>query len=698
MNKSQSKIKMKKNRNSAVCAIAILALTLGGFSSSAAIGDSSAILANDGLDIAFEVKFMTVGASNPVHTVKSADLTKVAPLVWKGNAFAGSDFEVRLEVEPTADGDRNWRFSAKGATCKEDILEVKLSFIKKNMIAGRSALLNMDREGVALPWKSASPENGGTLMWNSMQMCRFAAFLEKEKESLYFDVPPHRHVSFLTTFLKVSETSAALEVRAMPEIGEGSGFKHGEVSFCGGYRPYKGGWYEAARIYRTRPHVIATRAKAKRRGTNPKLRDIALWMWNRGLSDNVLPPAIRFQEDAGVPAALDWYWWHSNPYDSGYPNFWPPREGVEKFRATVAEAKKAGVFVQVYVNGQGWDMDDPTFKAQGGEAEVFRRPDGTFDGIAFNRYDGHRLAYACGDMPRFKAMHHELLGNLHDSGLDGQYLDQLGCSLFNPCYATNHHHAIGASLQPGYRRQLEEYRRMFPGWPLCTEEPTEEFMDLFDNIITLIPAFERLGGGLDGAEPVPAWAAVYHGLINVFGGYNTFDHIPPFDPKWPDRDRWKNEQDWVSMFPDQFAFELARNVLWGLQPTVHNFQLRHTRGEHFRRDYRFLIDTAKFYYANRDFLYDGELLHPGTMECAIQDIDFMQRFIYTKDGEYRTSRLPRPTVSHSVWRAPDGRQAAILANWSLKPQRYRLVSPDLGVLEGELPPRSWAAVNNDQRK
>ena len=91
------------------------------------------------------------------------------------------------------------------------------------------------------------------------------------------------------------------------------------------------------------------------------MRDIAMWAWNRGLIKDVVPTIEKLQQDAGVPMALDWYWWHNNPYDTDYPNFWPPREGVEAFRAAVKRLRDQGIFSQVYVNGLTWDLDGVDF-------------------------------------------------------------------------------------------------------------------------------------------------------------------------------------------------------------------------------------------------------------------------------------------------------------------------------------------------
>ena len=105
-----------------------------------------------------------------------------------------------------------------------------------------------------------------------------------------------------------------------------------------------------------------------------------------------------------------------------------------------------------------------------------------------------------------------------------------------------------------------------------------------------------------------------------------------------------------------------------------------------------MLETARFYHANREFLYDGEMLAPGTLDCSREDADFMIRGIYSKNGSYRAvHERGLPSVFHNVWRAPDGRVAAILVNWTRGSRRYRLDCP-AGAAEGELPARSWRLV------
>jgi len=100
-------------------------------------------------------------------------------------------------------------------------------------------------------------------------------------------------------------------------------------------------------------------------------------------------------------------------------------------------------------------------------------------------------------------------------------------------------------------------------------------------------------------------------------------------------------------------------------------------------------DTAAFYHAHRQYLFDGEMLAPGTMTCARRPVDFFIRGCYTAEADFRQTRQEAmATVLHGVWKARDGRTAAMLVNWTHETQPYRLETPS-GTVEGSLSARSW---------
>ncbi len=82
----------------------------------------------------------------------------------------------------------------------------------------------------------------------------------------------------------------------------------------------------------------------------------------------------------------------------------------------------------------------------------------------------------------------------------------------------------------------------------------------------------------------------------------------------------------------------------------------------------------------------------GVPECATKKVSFLAATAYTRPHKaHAITQDALPTVFHSEWRAPDGRKAAILVNWTREEQAYDLQSPDVSA-KGTLPPLSWKCV------
>ncbi|MBQ7695453.1 MAG: hypothetical protein IJT50_10055 [Lentisphaeria bacterium] len=451
---------------------------------------------------------------------------------------------------------------------------------------------------------------------------------------------------------------------------------------------FEGDWFEATQIYRPwarRQRWYVNAAKGK----NP-LKDISMWLWNRGRIDYVFPPVERLAKESGVPVALDWYWWHHNPYDTDYPDFWPPREGEEAFKKAVKRMNDQGIYTQVYINGRTWDMDGPSFH-EGGAKEIEIRRDGTEYAVAFNSYNHHRLGYMCGEAPIFQRKMADLVKKLCEAGLPGVYLDMIGCTAGTNCYNPAHKHAPGGGSYSigGFRKMMELIRRENPRKLFSTEDCAEDWLDLFDSMIVLFSTSgERMG---DRNDYVPAFSAIYHGANAIFGSYALPDGIPPWDELWPAGDRFPaaDEKDWNALYPCQFCLELARDVVWGMQPMICNFQMKHIEDPKFAEVYKFILDTARFYHDNRKILYSADMAAPGILECGKQTVEFVVRGIFTHKEHLRTIRKEdQPAVIHSVWRKPEGGRALILANYTPESQPWKFENAS-----GVLGPRSYGRVD-----
>ncbi len=462
------------------------------------------------------------------------------------------------------------------------------------------------------------------------------------------------------------------------------------IPYAASLARFEGGWFEAAQIYKS---WARRQWWARRPPVDPRLRNIGMWVWNRGLAEDVISPVETLQEESGVPVALDWYWWHRHGYDTNYPEYWPPREGLPVFRKALSRLKKRKIFTQVYTNGLAWDMDAEHW-TEGGENSAVRNLDGTVKAVMFNSFAKRRLAWMCGGGSKaFRNRMAATVRKLRQAGLPGIYMDMIGCASMIPCHCRRHSHAPGGGNYQamGYRELFKSIRKENPGMPICTEEGSEAFMDLCDSAITLSNCFERLGGDPALCEHVPAFNAVYHGIAALFGSYALPDSIPPFDPKWPKIAAWKHEKPWHLLYPDQFFFELARGVTWGLQPTVANLRRRHLSDPEFCEVRKFLTATARFYHANREFLFDGDMLSPGTMKVKEIDVELLARMIFTAEGCQKVFRRRLPALLHSLWKAPDGRIGLVVANYSGERQNFIFESEHLKA-SGEVPSHSWLLV------
>jgi len=454
--------------------------------------------------------------------------------------------------------------------------------------------------------------------------------------------------------------------------------------------PYRGGWYEAARLYR--PWALrqrwSRRGPAERRGSY--IAEAACWLWNRGRIEEVVPATTEVARRLGLPVALDWYWWHKKPYDTGYPDYFPPRQGEEAFRTAVRELQRQGVAVQVYTNGMSWDHDEPDWPDAGRACTLVKR-DGQYWGHVYNTWMNRRLMHVCGAAEGWHRRALQTADGVAALGLDGLYMDQvaiIGGTV--PCYSLEHGHTPGGGDYgtAGFRRLLEAIRARHPRLRLSSEGVAEVYQDLLEACISLQTSTERPG------EVIPLFPAVYHGHATVFGMYTHLDGITPYDETWPAEFRPdpSRERDWHRLCPDQFALAAARTVAFGCQPTATNLTRHHLVAPEFADDIAFFLDLARFYHARREWLLWGEMLAPGRLEVAEVAVTCITRSIFTRPESIEPFTVRRPAVLHSAWRAEDGQTGMLLINYTREAQHVVIRRDDGLRFEPSdgltLPPRS----------
>ncbi|MBQ7179135.1 MAG: hypothetical protein IJS08_17095 [Victivallales bacterium] len=613
-------------------------------------------------EIAFGNKKDPVQILDPsqMFNFKMQDKDGVLKLEWKGCQLIGSQFTVTVCWKPYGEG---WQGTIEYNlnTQKLYVEEVRFPVVSMPFPKDIVHLLVGNEQGWIYSFKEDAPD-GKLLLQNYNSMFLTLAMTD-DGNCLYIDHRDGKHTMKMFNWEKENGRLIYRGIEQMP--CDSKTRKAFAVPYPSTVINYQGTWYDAAQIYRK--WAIQQPAYLKRIRRN-RMRDIAMWLWNRGAIDNVVPPAIKLQKDAGVPVALDWYWWHGNPYDTDYPHYWPPREGVEAFTKAVQRLNEEKLYTQVYVNGVAWDVESPSFEKDKGKDALIVNRDGTPRAIMYNCYTKRKLGSCCGEAEVFQEKIRDIVKKLTACGLPGVYLDMIGMSLQHPCYNKAHKHSPGGGNYnyKGYRKYVKKIREENPGIVLSTESLNENFLDLFESFIVLSTSMERCGAQ-DWIDAVPMFSAIYHGACAMFGSFALPDGIPCWDPLWPPKEKWKNEQDWNQVFPDQFYAEVARTIVWGMQPTVCNFRMCHTEGV-FAPLYDYMIRIARFYHENRDFLYDGQMLNPGELKCQQVEVSFLHRATFTTEEKSTVRKRMLPAIMHSCWKAPSTKEALVMVNYTSQEQ------------------------------
>ena len=385
--------------------------------------------------------------------------------------------------------------------------------------------------------------------------------------------------------------------------------------------------------------------------------------------------------------ALNWYWWHAIPYDTEYPDFWPPREGVENFKNAVKLLNDNGIYVQVYINGVCWDVDGKSWN-EGGLESCMIDKDGEVLSTMFNTYTRHRLGYMCGEGMIFRRRMVELVKTLQSCGLNGQYMDMISHMGVHHCYNPRHKHAPGdvQVMLDGYRAMIDDIHAELPDFPITSESCGECFLDSLAGV-TVCNSISSEHLKRDFLNVVPLFPAVYHGKTVLFGNYASLSGIPPWDTQWPPEDRWQKEEPWHELYPDQYYAESVRNIIYGVQPTVCDYYPKVSVAPEYAESRKFLLQSVNFYHDNKEFLFEGKMLSPDGFDCEKVSVDFHGRMIFTKRNEAAKITKIQPAVLHSVWQNKAGSKALFLANYTSKEQTWKYNG-----ISGTIAPRSFKKI------
>lgn len=434
-----------------------------------------------------------------------------------------------------------------------------------------------------------------------------------------------------------------------------------------------GNWFDMALLYRdwARKQSWSVQSGKARGQTAPWVEQTALWIWNRMESDKVLVPAIDMAERLHLPVSVLWHWWHGCAYDTGFPEYLPPREGQEKFITSVHDAHHKGIHTLIYVNQRLWGMQTNSWKEKQAEQFAVLGNDGKLHPEVYNIFNKAPCVTMCMGTEFWReTLLKVMLSTWHDTPIDGYYLDQACSSL--PCFATNHGHVPGgknfwiqgfqhlvARLRENCQSTNSIYREKTDKVVLAGEGCGEAWLPFLDLFLSLQVSKDRYAGN-DGWRAMPLFQAVYHPIAIQFGNYASLTE-PPYDTLWPQEFAPKEPLKLLdTRWNTQFCYEQACAWAWGQQPMIANYKKELWTQ---RKDVlEFAIKLAKLHHQFREVFLNGEMLKPLTEHSSDTWEEIcLSVYAYRKEGG--KSFLRRGSLLITMpWYSSEGKVILAVAN------------------------------------
>lgn len=451
---------------------------------------------------------------------------------------------------------------------------------------------------------------------------------------------------------------------------------------------FKGDWITASAIYRE--WGTKQRWCKESRFTNGLTPDwlekTALWIWNRGKSGNVLTPAADLSQRLGLPVSVFWHWWHGCSYDDGFPEYIPPREGGKSFISAMTAAQDKGIRAIVYMNQALWGTTTESWKKENASEYSARNVNGQTISHVFNIFTNKPTAYMCMGTQFWKDKYSSLCDStVNKYKANGVYMD-MAC-LNSMCFDRNHGHPVGGGnywiehfgkMTAQIRSKITQKDQLV----LAGEGCGEVWLPHLDLFLTLAVSKERYAGPGDW-ETIPFFQAVYHQYGITYGNYSSLI-VPPYDELWPKKFAPEEPLKLLENdFKKQFLMEQARSFVWGLQPTISNYQsfLASERKE----EVNYLIDLSRIRNNGVQYLLHGKFLRNPDMNIPEEEIDISRLSIYAgKMGESVTRfRSTYPMIYAGTWQSDNKQIGIALASISDVPYKanFNFDSKDY-----ELPP------------
>ncbi len=404
---------------------------------------------------------------------------------------------------------------------------------------------------------------------------------------------------------------------------------------------YEGDWITASKIYRR----WAIDQKWCQKGKLSQRKDIPQWYLNTPIwfvGDMSTTKSVPLAKFLDVPVVFQWYTWTENPFDTYYPDYFPPAEGFSK---KAKELQNAGIKIVPYINGRIWDMNSKSWINEHPESAACKAPFMLIDDIiSFSKWPlcawqdltiikehwaDNPFAVMCPTTKVWQNKLSEIVTRMvSELGVNGVYIDQTAGCQPAYCFDPSHGHPLGGGHHwiDGNRKEIEltheKARKHNPEIILTSEDFAEPYIDVFDGLLAYNTSYII-------PDHIPLFGYVYSGYCLLYGQGASSPGL-------------------------SFKMNNARMFLWGEQmgwfdPNIVNLGSPEAK-------YLKVLCKSLAMESVKKFLFYGEMVRPPKLEGD----NPMLSVSWAWGGDKKI--LEMPAVSHSAWKSEDGSLGLIFTN------------------------------------
>ena len=441
---------------------------------------------------------------------------------------------------------------------------------------------------------------------------------------------------------KNAEDSITYTCTNWPAIPEKSGGIY-SIPFETAVGVFDGDYYHAAQIYRE----FALSAKWSQAGPMSRrpipqwVKDTDLWLKTEGNVGEHLESCQKAVDFFGAPISIHAYRWHQIPYDTLYPDYFPPLDG---FAENIKKLQEMGLHVMPYINGRLCDPNSKGWNEEGLSESAVRDEKGDYHTEVYG--SKVPLSPQC---PYTEAWQNKVAGLVDrlitELDVNGVYIDQIGAAYPYRCFNPEHGHQIGGGdfWVKGYRKMLEKVRAKVPkDRMITTEENAECWLDQFDGQLVVNT------NTVTGRPLIPLFPAVYSGRVIMFG----FQYLP------------KDDID-LSL---PFIAKMAQGFVFGGQ--LGWVDANKIMAPEAAKEADFLRNLTRCRRFGHQFLLTGRFL--GMVEAKGDNPRLSREATGVFGGTYI---VDIPAVLASTWEAEDGSIGVVIANMSDQDRAVEVNAP-----------------------